>query len=228
MFYLTNLDFYRNVFLVEKVIRDKNHGRYFSIDKGKVVIVADITLKRFEEFLERVIGASRLELAGGKLAKAFFQEAQRNELILNEFIEAFTPRWNLWKRKKGSHLISPFIGEQGTYIFKLWLSFVFAFNYRRLDAQCEKGGSMVDSQGWVQYSYTPEERQLIKKICQKYQVNMDEREVTRILITNAIKSIDPTISKIIETNYRMFIDKIDYFEEGENLKIKVDIVGRIG
>ncbi|MFX1295312.1 MAG: hypothetical protein ACFFD2_10725 [Promethearchaeota archaeon] len=190
--------------------------------------MAEQSLTRFEEFIERVISSSKLELAGGRLKKAFLEESQRSELILSEFLDAFTPRWNLWKQKRGSHKISPFIGEQGAYIFKIWLSFVFSFNYSRLDVECEKGGSMVDSQGCIQYVYTPEERQLIQKVCQKYQINIEDREITRILITNAIKSIDSTISKIIEINYRMYIDKIDFMEEGNDLKIIVNIMGRIG
>ncbi len=191
-------------------------------------MVAVSSLERFGEFLERIIGTSKLELAEGKLKNTYLAEAERSELILGEFLDAFSPRWNLWKRKKGTHMISPFIGEQGPYIFKLWLSFVFPFNYRRLETGCEKGKSMVDSQGWVEYVYTKEERDLIQGICKKYQIEMSEEDIVRILITNAIKSIDPTISRILETNYRMFIDKIDFPEKSDSLKIRVEFVGRIG
>lgn len=190
--------------------------------------VAETSKKRFEDFIERVISGSRLELAGGKLAKTFLQETQRNQTVLDDYVKVFVPTWEEWKRNKGKHLISPFIGDQGGYIFKLWLSFVFAFNYQRLEADCEKGGSMVDSQGWIKYTYTSEERQLIKKVCEKYHIKMDEREITRILMTNAIKSIDPTLSRILGTNYRMFIDKIDFEESKKNLTITVEVVGRIG
>ena len=190
--------------------------------------VAERSLNRFEEFLERVIGASRLQLAGGKLATAFLDESQRDELILNEFIDAFTPLWSSWKLQKGKHLISPFIAEHGRSIFKIWLNFVFPFDYRRLDAKSAKGSSMVDSLGSISYTYTPEERQLIKIICEKYKTIMSEKDILRILITNAIKSLDATISKIIETSYRLFIDKIDFMEQQDNLLIKVEIVGRIG
>ncbi|MHA1265815.1 MAG: hypothetical protein ACTSRS_11335 [Candidatus Helarchaeota archaeon] len=190
--------------------------------------MADLNLTRFEQFLERVIGESKLELEGGKLSKAFLNESQRSSFILSEFFDAFTPRWDLWKRKRGSHNISPFIEEQGRYFLKIWLTFIYPFNYRRLVVEAAKGGSLVDTNGMVGYAYTPEERAIIKKICDKYGVDMPEREVARILITNAIKSLDPSISKIIETNYRMFIDKIDFFEKEDNLAIKVAWVGRIG
>ncbi|MHA1129672.1 MAG: hypothetical protein ACTSQI_20730 [Candidatus Helarchaeota archaeon] len=186
------------------------------------------SLERFGEFLERIIGTSKLELAEGRLKKAYLAEAERNELILNEFKDAFSPRWNFWKRKKGTHMISPFIGEQGPYIFKLWLAFVFPFNYSRLEIGCEKGKSMVDSQGWVKYNYTAQERELIQSVCKKYQISMSEEEVARLLITNAIKSIDPTISNIIETDYRIFIDKIDFSDMDNSLQIHVEFVGRIG
>ncbi|HUX99373.1 MAG TPA: hypothetical protein VMV49_07450 [Candidatus Deferrimicrobium sp.] len=184
--------------------------------------------QRFEEFLERVIGTSRLELAGGRLANAFLDESQRSELTLKEFLNTFYPFWEIWKKTKGGHMISPFIEEKGPSIFKIWLSLVFPFNYSQLQTDSEKGGSLVDTQGFVEYTYSPAERQLVKKICEKYQIVMPEREVTRILITNAIKSLDPSISKILETNYRLFIDKIDFFEKEENLGIRVGFVGRIG
>ena len=125
-------------------------------------------------------------------------------------------------------MISPFIGDQGHYIFKIWLSFVFPFNYRRLVIDTEKGGSLVDAHGRVGYAYIPKERDIMKKICEKYGVNMPEREVARILITNAIKTLDPSISKILENNYRLFIDNIDFFEKDDALAIKVAFVGRIG
>ena len=92
----------------------------------------------------------------------------------------------------------------------------------------EKGGSLVDANGLVGYAYTAKERQVIQKICQKYQVDLPEREVARILITNAIKSLDPSISKVLENNYRLFIDKIDFFDKDDALAIKVAFVGRIG
>jgi hypothetical protein len=192
------------------------------------MMVAEAQIRRFGEFLERVIAESKLELEGGKLKKAFLQESQRSELLLSDFFDAFTPRWNLWTRKKGTHVISPFFGEQGPFIFKLWLSFIFSFGYRKLEVHCEKGESMVDTVGWVKYIYTPEERQLIQTVCQKHQVDLPEQEVTRILITNAIKSIDPTISKIIDTNYRIYMDAIDFSEEADGLTIHVGFVGRIG
>ena len=188
----------------------------------------DANLNRFEEFLDRVIGESRLELEGGKLMKAFLNESERSEYVLNEFFGAFKPRWNFWKRKKGSHQISPFIEDQGKYILKIWLTFVFPFNYTRLVVDAEKGGSLVDANGLVGYAYTAKERQAIQQICQKYQVDLPEREVARILITNAIKSMDPSISKVLETNYRLFIDKIDFFDKDDALAIKVAFVGRIG
>ena len=190
--------------------------------------MAEPALNRFEEFLDRVIGASKLELEGGKLSKAFLNESQRSKLVLDDFYRAFEPRWNLWKRKKGSHMISPFIDEQGPYIFKIWLTFVFPFAYKRLVIDAEKGGSLVDAQGKVGYAYTPAERYLMKSVCDKHQVDMPEREVARILITNAIKTLDLAISKVLENEYRLFIDKIDFFEKDRTLAIKVAWVGRIG
>lgn len=184
---------------------------------------------RFKDFVERVIGKTSLELAGGKLAIAFQEETTRNNLAIAEYLDTFVPRWNWWKGKKGGHLISPFIEAQGVHIFKIWLSFVFPFVYHRLLIDCKKGGSMVDCQGFIRYTYTQEERQLLKQICAQFKITMPEREVTRILITNAIKSLDPTISKIIENKYRIFIDTIDFFEENDNnLAIQVGFVGRIG
>jgi hypothetical protein len=191
--------------------------------------MAETENTRFKDFVERVIGKSGLELAGGKLAIAFQEEATRNDLLIVEVLNTFLPRWEWWKGKKGGHQISPFIEEQGVHIFKIWLSFIFPFVYRRLQVDCKKGGSMVDCQGFIRYTYNPEERQLIKGICEQFKITMPEQDVARILITNAIKTLDPTISKIIENKYRIFIDKIDFLEEqNENLSIQVGFVGRIG
>lgn len=190
--------------------------------------MSEASLARFEEFLDRVIGTSKLEVEGGKISKAFMEETERSQMVMEEFFKAFEPRWNWWKRKKGSHQISPFIEDQGKYLLKIWLTFVYPFNFQRVVVEAVKGGSLVDAHGKVGYAYTPEERNLVKKICDKHQVVIAEREVARILITNAIKSMDPSISKVLETNYRLFIDKIDFFEKDQTLAIKVAFVGRIG
>jgi hypothetical protein len=184
---------------------------------------------RFKEFVERIIGKSRLELAGGKLATAFQEETVRNNLLLSEFLDTFMPRWEWWKTKKGAHQISPFIEEVGAHIFKIWLSFTFPFNYRRLEIECAKGESMVDAQGSVYYTYSPDEREIIKAICDQFNIDTPERDVARLLITNAIKSLDPTISKIIGNSYRIFTDKIDFFDgDNDAFFIRIGFVGRIG
>jgi hypothetical protein len=185
------------------------------------------SLKAFEEFLERVIGTSRLEITGGKLARVFSDESQRNDSSLNEFLEKFKPVWESWKKTKGVHLVSPFF-EAHSHIFREWLSIVFPFSYRRVEVDCRKGGSMVDCQGYIYYTYLPEERELIKKICEKFQLTMPEQEIIRSLITSALKALDPMLSKLIGMNYRLFIDKIDFFERTGKLALKVDFVGRIG
>jgi hypothetical protein len=185
------------------------------------------SLKAFEEFLERIIGVSRLEIKGGKLAKAFSDESQRDSTSLNEFLERFGPQWDAWKKAKGVHLVSPFF-EEHPQIFKEWLSSVFPFSNRRVEVDCLKGGSMVDCQGYIYYTYLPEERELIKKICEKFQITPPEQEVIRSLITSALKTLDPMLSKLIGMNYRLFIDKIDFFERTGKLALKVDFVGRIG
>ena len=105
---------------------------------------------------------------------------------------------------------------------------MFPFTISHLDVECEKGGSMVDSQGCITYIYTIEERQLIQKAIKKHQIKMAERDVYRILLTNAIKSIDPTMSEIIQLNHRIYIDKIDFIELEDNMVVIIDIVGRIG
>lgn len=185
------------------------------------------SLTAFEEFLERIIGVSRLEITGGKLSKAFSEESQRNGSNLNSFLEKFKPYWDSWKKTKGVHQVSPFF-EENSQIFKEWLSTVFPFSHRRVEVDCLKGGSMVDCQGYIYYTYLPEEREIIKKICEKFQITMPEQEVIRSLITNALKTLDPMLSKLIGMNYRLFIDKIDFFERTGKLALKVDFVGRIG
>ncbi|MDD1779418.1 MAG: hypothetical protein LUQ65_14745 [Candidatus Helarchaeota archaeon] len=185
------------------------------------------SLTAFEEFLERIIGVSKLEITGGKLSKAFSEESQRNEPNVNGFLEKFKPLWDSWKRTKGVHLVSPFF-EEHPQIFKDWLSAVFPFSHRRVEVDCLKGGSMVDCQGYIYYTYSPEERELIKKMCEKFQIPIPEQEVDRLLITNALKTLDPMLSKLIGMNYRLFIDKIDFFERTGKLALKVDFVGRIG
>lgn len=186
------------------------------------------SLEAFEEFLERIIGSSRLEITGGKQAKAFNDESEREEFnSINQFLAIFEPIWDSWKREKGVHLVSPFF-EENAQIFKEWLCLVFPFSSRRVDVDCRKGGSAVDCSGYIYYTYIPEERELIQKICEKFEIDQPEQEVIRILITDALKALDPILSKLLGMNYRLFIGKIDFFERMGKLALKVEFVGRIG
>jgi hypothetical protein len=158
---------------------------------------------------------------------AFSEESQRDESNLDQFLEIYRPVWDSWKKNMGVHLVSPFF-EKTSSIFKEWLCLIYPFSYYRVDVDCHKGGSAVDCQGYVYYTYIPEERDLIQKTCEKYEIDLPEQEVIRILITNALKSLDPILSRLIEVNYRLFIDKIDFFERDGKLALKVEFVGRIG
>jgi len=189
------------------------------------------SLEVFEEFLERIIGTSKLEIAGGKLVMAFRDETEREGFsLVKQFLDMFGPIWNSWKRIKGVHLVSPFF-EENSHIFKELLCSVFPFSYHRVDVFCRKGGSAVDCNGYIVYTYIPEERELIQKICEKFGVNQPEQEILRTLLTNALKSLDPILSKLLEINYRLFIGKIDSIDRisgNGKLMLKVDFTGRIG
>jgi hypothetical protein len=191
------------------------------------MLVTEVNLEKFKHFLDRVIGESRLEIAGDKIGIAFRKESKRNEELLKKFFDQVMPQWKAWKERKGAYLISLFLQEHPT-VFIDWFSIIFPFCGECMDVDVTKGRSNVDCSGHIIYQCTDKERKILKDICQNYQLEMPEREVFRMIITNTIKSFDPVISQIIENSYRLYINKIDFYEEPGFLFILVDFVGRIG
>ncbi|MHA1129671.1 MAG: hypothetical protein ACTSQI_20735 [Candidatus Helarchaeota archaeon] len=189
--------------------------------------VTEQSLEEFEQFLDRVIGESRLEIAGDKFGKAFRKECQKNKELLKKYLDQVSPQWNAWKTRKGAYLISLFLQEHPE-IFSYWYDLIFPFSCDRMDIDIIKGRSNVDCSGSIIYQCTDQERAILRKICKKYEITISEREAFRMILTNTIKSFDPIISQVIENSYRLYINKIDFYEEPGFLFILVDFVGRIG
>ena len=51
------------------------------------MLVTKVNLEQFNHFLDRVIGESRLAIAGDKIGIAFRKESKRNEELLKKFFD---------------------------------------------------------------------------------------------------------------------------------------------
>ena len=183
----------------------------------------------FHNFVDRIFEKSRLEITGGLLTNAFLAEAKKDETKLEEFIISFKPAWEKWKKDQGKHLISPFIEAHGNVIFRKWLTEIFPFEYYSLRLSCKRGPSSVDAVMLINYFYSPEELEIIESKLKEYSLDVPVEEVCRLLLTNAMKSIPPTISEIMEISYRVMIEKLKNYEKNkQGFQIMVRAVGRIG
>ncbi|MHA1270128.1 MAG: hypothetical protein ACTSPY_10110 [Candidatus Helarchaeota archaeon] len=183
---------------------------------------------KFEDFVDRVFANSHLEITGGKLTNAFLSEVIRDEKALNEFLESFKPLWEKWKKNQGKHLISPFIEAYGNQVLRKWLTEIYPFQYYSLRLSCKRGPSSVDAVMLVNYFYSQEEIKIIESKIKEYDLDYPAEEVCRILITNALKSIPQTISKIMEIDYKIMIEKlVNYNKTKQGFQIMVRAVGRI-
>ena len=185
---------------------------------------------RFSDFIDRIFEKSKLEIDGGKLTNAFLSETERNEELLINFTENFRPIWENWKKSRGKHLISPFIEMHGNTIFRKWLTEIFPFQYYSLHLSCKRGPSSVDAVMLLNYFYSSEELKIIKTKISEYCLDFSIEDVCRILLTNAMKSIPITISKIMEINYKIMIEKLKNYDMTKQggFQIMIRAVGRIG
>ena len=184
---------------------------------------------KFDDFVNRILETSKLEITGGKLTNAFVAEFSRREDLLKTFKIEFKPIWESWKKNQGKHLISPFIEAHGNIIFRKWLTEIYPFEYYSLRLACKRGPSSVDAVMLVNYFFSPEELVIIQKNIEKYAISVPLEETCRLLLTNAIKSIPTMLSEIMEIDYRIFIEKLtndDRTKQG--FQVMVRAVGRIG
>ena len=185
----------------------------------------------FSQIIERIINASYLEIAEGKLELAISDEANRNQEIVEVFLNRFQPIWENWKKSKGPHLISPFLEIVGPQIFIDFLTEFFCYNPSELKVTIKKGNSNVDAKIYLIYSFNEEELNILKELKTKYSLEhiADENEMAKILFSNCVKSLPKFLSNIINVKYRFFTSQINMnVTENNMLELNMIFDGRIG
>ncbi len=180
--------------------------------------------------VERIANASKFQISGGKLEKAVYGEANRDQAIVKPFIEKYNSFWLKWAKARGPHVLSPFLEVVGGVLFFEFLTKFFKFN-DSIQIKVMKGQSNVDSQIKIDYIFKKEELEVLKQLKKKFNIiNIpDEYEFAKMLLSNCVKSIARFLSNIMNIKYRFFTSKIDgHLKDDKTLEINLVYDGRIG
>ena len=183
--------------------------------------------ERLENFIERIFESSHLKIEAGAIQKAFQEEIFLNAEEVHKYIKNMQEVWNNWKLSAETTVVSKFIEEMGGYIFIIWLSDVYPFNLKKIEANCPSGVSAVDSRLHVAYTFDKNELKIIRSLLDKHSIEAQEDVVARTLIVEAIKSISGTFSKIIQQSYKIFTSDVILVPGKGTVRVQYAGAGRV-
>jgi hypothetical protein len=186
-----------------------------------------VNKEKIHNFIVRILDSSHLQVAAGAIQKAFKEEIFINAEEVHKYLKKMEEVWNDWKKASDTDFISRFIEERGPYIFGLWLSEIFPFEFKQLEANFPRGPSSVDSLIEVNYNYSKDELKIIKDLLIKYGIEAEEDQVATTLFVEAIKSISDNFSKVINQSYKIFTSSVDLTKKRGNLIIEYKGAGRV-
>ena len=118
--------------------------------------------------------------------------------------------------------------ENGESILTFWMTKVFCFEETRLTIKIPKRLSPVDSQIIAQYTYSKPELKIIKEVLQQYDLSdYDEIKAATTIFSNSLKTISQFLSKVFNTEYKIFTNKLDSKQKKGQLIINYEAAGRI-
>lgn len=186
---------------------------------------------RFDEMLKRIISASNLDIAGGRLTNAMINEISVNEAKKQNFIKKYKDNWLQFKEKFGKHMISPYLEWAGPSLIKNFLSYLFSFNEHQITSdKCKRGKSNVDAILCVDYDFTREELESLQEKITTYRITIDPKEAAKMLLSNAMKVLPYVLNDIFSLSYRLFTSAVDIKDipDAGSIRVSLKYDGRIG
>jgi len=180
----------------------------------------------FEDFVKRIILASKLEISDGALPAAFDKELLTNKDAVFVFFKTINSIYEDWNKYTYNVFISDFIHNEGLSIFSVWLAEVFPFNFDKLEISCPKGPSTVDAFLNISYEYTEKELNIIQNLLAEFNIDVDFETLAKLLLIEAVKSISKILSEILENDYKFFTEDVHTETCGNGLIIKYKGAGR--
>ncbi len=172
--------------------------------------------KTFEDFIRRIISASRFEISAGALPSAFEGELVHNKDAVFVFFQTINSIYEDWNKYTYNVFISDFIHNEGLSIFSVWLAEVFPFNFEYLEIDCPKGPSTVDALLNLSYTYDQNEWKVIQKCLAEFEISIDAETVAKLLLIESVKAISKILSEILENEYKFFTESVDVeFKDGK-------------
>jgi len=193
--------------------------------------VVQLGENRFDEMVTRIVSASNLDIAGGRLTQAMINEISVDEAKKQTFIKKYHDNWSQFKEKFGKHKISPYLEWAGPSLIKYFLSYLYSFNENQITTdKCTRGKSNVDAILCVDYVFTRDELNLLQTKIDAYRINKDPKEAAKMLLSNAMKVLPYVLKDIFNLSYRLFTSSVDVedIQDAGAIKVSLKYDGRIG
>ncbi len=179
--------------------------------------------------MDVIIRNTRLEVEGGQMEIAFLEYVTELKTVLWNFEEKAKKLFTFWKEHGGGFFIdvSDFFIQQGSDLFRIWLTEIFPFNSHYLIVTCSKH-SAVDSQIQVNYFYQKDELDAIREVLTVQNIiNHNLTDAASKLLVNAIKIISKSFTAIIEMEYKIFTSNIEVLDADGVVCIDFSGAGRV-
>ncbi|MHA1271181.1 MAG: hypothetical protein ACTSPY_15410 [Candidatus Helarchaeota archaeon] len=172
---------------------------------------------------------SQLKIDGGALTKAFVDEVRINSDGLHLFNRFSGEKFTNWRNNMGDLVdVADFLLEAGADILTFWMTNIYCFDKKRLNIQVPKKLSPVDSLIIAQYTFTKDEVKVIKEVLQEYQLSdYGDAKAATTIFSNSMKTIAKYLSKILNTDYNIFTNKLEHKEKKGQIIIIYEGAGRI-
>lgn len=180
---------------------------------------------RFGAMVDRIATFNRFN--SSTITKAFEDEVRMNLSAQMAFKKKISKLWEKFSQNKSNiGNYSNFFRVDGEQIFQDWLTQVFPFSDSNR-VEFPDSPSPVDIIFTISHGFEASELQIVADSIAASGLYVEVNTAIGVILSNAVKSIGPTISKVFEATYKIFTDNLEVQQKGNKLIVLFKGAGRI-
>lgn len=180
---------------------------------------------RFGAMVERIATFNRFD--SSTITKAFEDEVRMNLGAQGAFRKKVQKLWNKFTQNKSNiGNYSNFFRVDGEQIFQDWLTHVFPFSDSNR-VEFPDSPSPVDIIFTISHAFEASELQTVANAIGAAGLYVDVNTAIGVILSNAVKAIGPSISKVFDATYKIFTDNLEVQQKGNKLIVLFKGAGRV-
>ncbi len=180
---------------------------------------------RFGAMVDRISTFNRFD--SSTITKAFEDEVRMNLSAQMAFKNKVQKMWDKFTQNKSNvGNYSNFFRVDGDVIFQDWLTQVFPFSDSNR-VEFPDSPSPVDVIFTISHSFEASELQTVTDSISHAGLYLDVNTAIGVILSNAVKAIGPTISKVFDATYKIFTDNLEVQPKGNKLVVYFKGAGRV-